>query len=320
MKKTVFVLIYVLVVQTASSQFVSQFSQYMFVKSEFNPGAIADNGDMARLSAIHKLQWVGISGAPVNTYVNFSTPFSIKKNLFGAGLSIENQTMGLFSKQNIEVTGAYKLKLLDGILSLGLNAGLVNVSFAGDSVSIPSGDYGNDYHVPAGSDPLIPTSKISGLAFNMSLGAYFYNNKFNIGLSVLNVTAPTIRWSDTQETYVGRMLYLTGGYNLSLANPYFTLKPSVLIKTNFVNYQTDMNLILDYHDKWWGGLGYRFDDAVMFMGGIRLINGLTVGYTFDLPTTSILGASFGSHEIFVTYDFMISFEKRNRKYKSVRIL
>jgi len=313
------VLLSILSIGATNAQFVSQFSQYMFAKGSFNPAAIAE-GDMMNVSGIHRQQWIGMPGAPVDTHFSLSMPFTIKKQNIGVGLAFDNEKLGLFSKQAITLQGAYKLKLWDGVLSLGANLGAISVGFEGDSVHIPSGSYGNDYHVAAGSDPQIPTSKVSGMSFDVSLGAYYTTPKWYLGLSLMDALQPTIKWNDTQETYVGSMLFFTGGYNISMSNPYFTLKPSLLLKTNFVNYQADLDLLLDYNNKFWGGLAYRFNESLIFMGGIHLINGFSIGYSFDLPMSSLIASSFGSHEIFVSYDFKISFDKRRNKYKSVRIL
>ena len=299
-----------------NAQFVSQYSQYMFVKGSFNPAAIAE-GEMMRLSGIHRQQWLGMPGAPADTYFSLSMPFTIDKKSFGAGLVFDDEKMGLFTKQFVALQGAYKFKLGEGVMSLGANIGAISVGFQGDSAYVPTGD---DYHVAKTSDNAIPSSQVSGMALDLSLGAYYSTANWFAGISLMDANQPTIHWTDNQDTYVGSMLYLTGGYSLPIANTNFTFKPSMLVKTNFVNYQTDLDCLLDYKNKFWGGLAYRFDDAVIFMGGIKLANGLTFGYSFDLPVTNLISATYGSHELFVTYDFNISLDKKKNRYKSVRIL
>lgn len=288
----------------------------MFANGAFNPAAIAE-GDMMHFNGLHRQQWIGMPGAPVDTYLNLSMPFSWNKKLFGAGIAINNEKLGLFTKQFAVFQGVYKHKLKDGILSVGASLGAISIKFQGDSVHIPTG---NDYHTPAGSDGLIPTSAVTGMSFDLGVGVFYSTPVWYAGLSVLDVNQPTIRWSDTQETYVGSMLYLTGGYNLPLTDSRFTLKPSFLFKTNFVGYQTDIDLLLDSKEKFWGGLGYRFKESLIFLGGIRMTNGLTIGYSFDLPLTKIISTSLGSHELCLTYDFNVLFEKKKNKYKSIRIL
>ena len=51
-----------------------------------------------------------------------------------------------------------------------------------------------------------------------------------------------------------------------------------------------------------------------------MLNGLSIGYADDLPASKIITASHGSHELFLSYEFGLSFGKKDKKYKSVRIL
>ncbi|MBB3186936.1 PorP/SprF family type IX secretion system membrane protein [Microbacter margulisiae] len=302
-----------------NAQFVSQFSQYMFAKESYNPAALAEYSNIT-LNGIYKLQWIGISGAPVDANFHGSIPFAVKNKEGNIGISFDNESLGLFNKQEAEIQGAYKMNFANGTLSLGLNIGAIKIGFSGDSAHIPTGVYGNDYHIPASSDPLIPTSQVYGMALDLGLGAFYYSPKMYVGISALNINEPTVQWSSTQSTYVGNMYYLMGGYNIALANPNFILKPSVLIKTDFVNMQSDIDLLMDYKEKFWGGLAYRINDSFVFTGGVNLSNGLSIGYAFDLPITALVSSSFGSHELMISYHFNFSFAKKRNKYKSVRIL
>jgi len=113
-------------------------------------------------------------------------------------------------------------------------------------------------------------------------------------------------------------LYLTGGYNISLPNTFYALKPSTLIKTDFSSFQMEFTGLLEYNKKIQGGLSYRFQDAFVFIIGINLFSGLYAAYSYDLPTSRMI-ISGGSHEISLRYSFKPEFSKRN-KYKSERIL
>jgi len=77
---------------------------------------------------------------------------------------------------------------------------------------------------------------------------------------------------------------------------------------------------MEYDNKYWGGLSYRIQDAVVFMAGINIAGGLSIGYSYDLPTSKIITVSSGSHEIMLVYSFEYVFEKRTSKYKSIRLL
>ena len=51
-----------------------------------------------------------------------------------------------------------------------------------------------------------------------------------------------------------------------------------------------------------------------------IISGLALGYCYELPTSKLLLESFGSHELYLAYQFNILRPKRNNRYKSVRYL
>jgi type IX secretion system PorP/SprF family membrane protein len=320
MKKSVLIVfLSVWFTTTIEAQFVSQFSQYMFSKETYNPAALSQY-DMITMNGIYKLQWVGIKNAPVDAAFHASLPWSFQHQNGNVGLALDNESMGLLTKQEAAVQVTYKFSYGKGTFSIGLNLGAVKVGFNGDSVHIPTGMFGNDYHKAASLDPLIPTTQVNGMAFNTGIGVFYFNPSFYVGASMLNLTKPTIRWSSTQSTYIGSMYYFMGGYNISTVNPLIKIKPSFFVKTNFINTQEDINLTVDYKNKFWGGMGYRWGDSFIVNGGVHLNNGLSVGYAFDLPTTALGSASFGSHELMVSYHFKLSLIKRHNKYKSVRIL
>jgi hypothetical protein len=96
------------------------------------------------------------------------------------------------------------------------------------------------------------------------------------------------------------------------------VKPSVLFKTDFVSMQVDLSAYLEYDEKYWGGLAFRYQNAVILLAGISIPGGINIGYSFDLPVSWIGG--WGSHEICVAYEFDFVFGKKKNKYKSIRIL
>ena len=91
------------------------------------------------------------------------------------------------------------------------------------------------------------------------------------------------------------------------------------MKTDFATWQCELGSTIQYKEKYWGGLGYRFQDAIIFQVGMQLANGLTIGYAFDLPISSMIYTSVGSHELSLSYSFKIEFSKK-QTYKSIRHL
>ena len=81
----------------------------------------------------------------------------------------------------------------------------------------------------------------------------------------------------------------------------------------------DVNTNIIYDDRFWGGLSFRMNDAVALLLGLEMFNGLNLGYSFDLVTSSIGYYGFASHEFFISYSIDLE-RDRNKKYKSIRFL
>ena len=176
----------------------------------------------------------------------------------------------------------------------------------------------SDYHTE--NDPAIPQGTQSGIGFDLSAGIYFSNTTWFAGVSVLHAPSSNIKLGDKYDFQINQAMTVVGGYNIKLSNPDFELKPSVLLYTDFISWQTQISLLLDYKNKFWGGLAYSIQDAISFSFGMEVIDGLQFGYCFDLPTSSMIRATHGSHELFLSYDFNIFKPKYNQKHKSVRLL
>ena len=148
---------------------------------------------------------------------------------------------------------------------------------------------------------------------------FFKNDKYFGGSSVTHLNQAAIQYSDLASTYLVRHYYLTGGYNIKLPDPLFELRPFVLIKSDLASTQVDLNALVVYSERFWGGLNYRYQDAISILLGAELFNGMIFGYSFDITTSALGRYGYGSHEIFLGYSFELE-RNRTRKYKSIRFL
>ena len=297
------------------SQFDPQLSQYMFHNSAFNPAAVGE-GDMIQITGQHRIQWVGMPNGGQTTEFSINSPFRIGKINQGIGLKFLNDKVGLFTNQSAHLQYAYKKKIGAGNLSIGADLGFESIGFRGDSVhAISIGDYHDLI-----SDTEIPKTAVVGTSFDMSLGVFYSTPKYYTGISYLHLNNPVINWGDLNKFKQYGSLFITGGYNWVLPDSKYTFKPTTLLKTDFSSLQFDLTVRMEYDSKYWGGLSYRLQDAVVFLVGINVGSGLSIGYSYDLPTTKIITVSSGSHELMLMYSFAYVFGKRNSKYKSIRIL
>lgn len=303
----------------ARAQFDPQMGQYMYMAASYNPAA-AGEGDMMKVFGAHRMQYVGIQNAPMTTWFSFSSPFVIGKTSHGAGVRFMNDRFGLFTNQAFYMQYAYRQKLGKGYLSAGVDLGLVNVGFKGDSVNLDqlgAADYFDR------NDEAIPSGDKSGMTFDMGIGVYYTTATWWVGGSYSHLTQPTVIWADATETEMrlrGTM-YVAGGYHFRLKNhKEWQLQPSAMLMTDFRDWDIDLTLMCAYMDKYRWGLGYRIMGSVNILVNIDIIAGLQLGYSCELPTSKLMRESYGSHELYLAYSFDILKPKRTNRYKSVRYL
>jgi type IX secretion system PorP/SprF family membrane protein len=285
----------------------------MFGFETFNPASIAEN-DEINIFGLQRLQWIGMPNAPQTTFFAANMPLKLSGKVHNAGLIFYNDKAGIFSTQSVNMQYAYKFRLGEGSLSFGGNIGFVNQTIHGDSVR----DVASDYHNIQG-DGKIPSQSVNAMAVDFSCGAWYNAKNWYAGVSMLHVFEPTFQLDDNIESFIGRVFYLTGGCEMPLINERFRFYPSFLYKTDFISFQAEIDARLEMDKKYWGGIGWRYQDAVILFLGINLSNGLSGGYAFDLPTSKFIVNSAGSHELFLRFSFKLGTKKLN-KYKSVRVL
>ena len=318
MKKIVLSLLLLLIcIGSAVAQFDVQLSQYMFHTSSFNPAAVGE-GDLIQLTGQHRIQWVGMPNGGQTTAFSLNSPLKFAGVNQGIGINFLNDKSGQFSTQAAHLQYAFKKNLGPGVLSIGAELGFVSLGFRGDSVAIHKITLG-DYH-DIENDTEIPKTAVAGMGFDMSLGVFYSTPIFYTGISYLHLNSPTVDWGDRNKFMLTGSMYFTGGCNLKIPDSKFVLKPSTLVKTDFTSMQFDLSARAEYDSKYWGGITYRLEDAVVVLLGINIAGGLSIGYSYDLPTTQILSVSSGSHEIMLQYSFEYVFGNRNSRYKSIRFL
>ena len=306
------------------AQFDPQIGQYMFMRSVYNPAAVGE-GDLMRVYGSHRMQFTGIMDAPMTTNFSFSSPFVIGKTSHAAGVRFMNDRFGLFSNQSFYVEYAYRIKLGKGYLSVGADLGFINLSFAVDSVNLKDvADLVKDHAYHNATDNAIPEASgqngVSGMGFDLGVGVYYSTPTWWAGVSYGHVTQPRLQWSDKAEVEVRGTFYAAGGYNWRLRDKKWVLMPSAMLQTDFAGWDVNLTMLAQLNNRYRFGLGYRIAGSVNVLLGMDIINGLQVGYTYELPANGLIRESYGSHELYLAYGFNVLKPKRTNRYKSVRYL
>ncbi|MFP4663539.1 MAG: type IX secretion system membrane protein PorP/SprF [Bacteroidales bacterium] len=292
----------------------SHFSLFNFNTLSYNP-AYAGSNEAICITSVHRQQWTGFGDGRPQTTV-FSADMPLPAISSAVGLNVMQESIGFEKNLNLYANYAYRMPLTTGTLSLGLSLGLVNKSLDGDWVS--PGSLGGD---PVYIDPAIPHMD-SKMAFDAGFGAYYRYDNFYAGVSALHLLEPKFKFNanDDNQPKLARHYYIVSGYIYQLPDPSFEVKPSILVQTDMSALQFSVNGQFIYNKKFWGGVTYRYSDAVVPMVGIHLMNGISVGYSYDVVLSDIASFTSGSHELVLRYCFNADFSSTPGRYRSVRRL
>ena len=308
-----FVFLVFIVSLAAHAQQDPQYTNNMFYKLGVNPGYAGAEGTISGL-ILNRYQWEGFTGAPKTLVFSIEAAVDAFGSPSGIGLNVVSDQIGFEKNTQINFNYAYKKPLSIGNLGIGVSLGLFSKDLNGEW-EVPE----DEMFTQPGSDPGIPQGEVSQMAFDAGFGLYLSSNQYYLGASVTHLNQASIKFSDLAGTYFVRHYYLSGGYNIKLPDPLFELRPSFMLKSDLASWQLDLNANIVFDERFWGGISYRYQDAIALLMGMEMINGLRFGYSFDLVTSVISRYGFGSHEIFLSYS--IDLEKnRNQKYKSIRFL
>ncbi len=291
-------------------------SQNATVLSLLNPGSAGKTGTYQAVGAFKK-QWVGIKGAPQSSFLGINGEVSFLKSFHGVGAIVTHDVEGALTTMNIAADYSYHIELNKGLLGLGLRVGVLNAAFKVSELSTSVDGLEDDYH--QSSDPLLQGSDESATVFDAGLGAFFQSSTSYLGLSLLHLTVPKMEMNSGATIKRRPLMNISAGRKLrESATLGFEARANLL--TDFSSTEIDVALLANLKSKVTVGVGYRFQDAVFFQVGANLSSALYVGYDYDLCVTDFSARTSGSHEIVLAYTFSIDVERRNKRYKSVRIL
>lgn len=312
MRRRLFIILTVLLLAAskAGAQYDVAFSHYWDVEPYYNPGA-AGKQQKLNIAAAYAMSFAGFENNPKSMYVGADMPLFFLNNYHGVGVSLLNDQIGLFSHQRLALQYAYKHSLFGGMISAGVQLGLLSEKFDG-----------SDLDIEDSSDPAFSNSEINGSAFDIGFGLYYTHGPWYVGVSAQHITSPLVELGETNELQIDPTFYLTGGYNIKLRNPFLTIHPSVMLRTDGVGWRGDVTGRLVYtNDKkiMYGGISYSPTNSVTVMFGGNF-HGVHIGYSYEVYTSAI-SIGNGSHELILGYQTDINlFKKGRNKHKSVRIL
>lgn len=292
------------------AQYDPHFSHYFNLEPSFNPGAVGKQ-EVINVAIAYAMEMAGFRHNPQTAFAVADMPFYGMRMYHGAGVQLMNDKIGVFSHTRLQGQYAAKFKMLGGTMSVGVQAGLLTESYDGSMIDLDDSN-----------DPAFASSSLEGNALDLSAGLYYTHGRWYAGVSATHLTAPLIHLGDRNEFKVDRTYYLTGGYNIQLNNPFLSVQPSVLVKSDLVGWRADVTGRLTYrHEEkmMYLGLDYAVDNSVTVLVGGKF-QGIVAGYSYEFYTSGISPIN-GSHELFIGYQTDVNLVKKGRnRHQSVRIL
>ena len=297
---TLFFMLFTLSLSVAFAQNDAQMSHYMFNNLSYNPAFTGANG-LINASFLHRTQWAGFKNAPAT---QFLIGDMMLPRIGGVGLSVVNDKLGYEKALNVRLMYAYHHKISDNInISGGLGLGILNKSLDGTQLV-----YENKTDVNA------ITTKEAEITPNIDFGLAAKIKDLTLGFSFLHVSQSLDKATFSKPP---RHMYFYTSYEYAITEQ-IDIVPSIYFKNSSFISQFELNALGVYNKKFWGGLSYRMQESMVILVGLSILDGIKLGYSYDLNTGPIKTYSSGSHEIML----MASFKKPVKEeipYRTPRI-
>lgn len=274
----------------------AQFTQYMFNPLFYNPAAAGVDG-VTSLTAMHRTQWAGYGGGnPVSQVVSFNTP--VFRLSSGFGLHFVNDKLGVQNNLQFQASYAYHLHLreLNTKLSFGVRAGTFAQAINSDNLN-PNQP----------GDPVLLFGRDYQIRPDLGAGVYFQSQKVFGGVGFSHLLKSEFDFgSDVTRQPLENHMNVMFGYDYVYGRK-ITLTPSLLVQTDFNQYNFTLTAMGNLDEKYWAGLSFRQGESINIITGYSLLKdkSLRFGYSFDFivaGTAAKSSSTIGtSHEVSLSY-------------------
>lgn len=293
MKAILRTLILLLVPVSLAAQLKPVTDQYILNPLTINPSYAGSRGGLS-VAAFYRQQWVGITGAPRTMSLGVDAP--VLSNKLGLGLFVVNDQIGVTRQTEVMTSYAFRINVGDGLLALGLGAGLVATNTAWSDLIVL--DPGDEYYLIDSRVFVVP---------DFSFGAYYNVKNYFVGFSIprllgyhfdFDKNKYSLKVEPGQYNYV-----LNTGYMFSLGQK-TNFMPSALVSYSPGDrFLYDVSAHFIMNDRLWLGATYRSTSSVTALAQFAINNQFKVAYSYDFNFGPLGNYNSGSHEIMLRYEF-----------------
>ena len=294
MKKIKITLAFLLGFTAIKAQQIPVYSQNSLNFYLSNPAAVAAQNE-TRFMLHHRQQWVGLQDAPRTSAITLETPLGGGK--YALGLKLNTDQVHIFKTTYGEVDFRYRLPITeDHLISFGLGGSFIqrNIDF-------------NKVRVLDQSESNLLDYNSSQMTFDADFGLLYQWSDLTAGFSINQLMNSKFSYEDdiTQQaaSYNNlRHFNLFASYDFELSKKPITITPTVFVRhLQGANLPIELNTVVTWDKKFWGGLGYRQNFGVVIIAGAQVFDQLILGYSYDVSTGVIRNFNSGSHEISIGY-------------------
>ncbi len=287
-------------INSTQAQQRAQYTQYIMNNYVLNPAAGGVN-NYWDIKAGFRNQWAAFTDAPKTFFASAHGPIGYPDKRVrnshlnahqGIGGYAFHDVTGPISMTGIYLSYSYHLKLSRKYTaSAGAFAGIMQYKIDGSQLVF----------IQNPEDPSIGKTTLTKILPDATLGIWINSDQAFFGLSVNQLFANRIKLPSTTPS-TGQLNYhyfLTGGYRFKLSETLDFIPSTMLKYVQSAPIQFDLNARLKYNKMFWLGASYRRQDAIALLVGVMIANQFDIGYSYDLTTSKLRAASWGSHEIIV---------------------
>jgi type IX secretion system PorP/SprF family membrane protein len=271
-------------------------SQYLQHNSMMNPAAAGiANKNMVGVS--YRSMWSSFPGNP-RTFMLYG---DVALNKLNAGLAsyLYRDETGPTSRTGLQLAYSYHIKSRNEKNKFGIGIEVRALQFAIDKAKL--GD-------ALGNDPVLAGSS-NKFGFDAGAGLYFTNGSLSLGAAVSQLIQSKLELANVPNAKEGGKLYRHYNFNANYriqAGDNISIIPNAQVRViEHSPSEYELGTLVNYQEKIWWGLGYRFDQFWTLQAGFKLLQkvGLTYSYDYYESPINVFTAGSGAHEIWIRFDF-----------------
>ncbi len=310
------------------AQQLAQYSQYLDNYFLVNSAATNIQNNL-QLDFGFRHYWTDFQGSPKTVYLSAYAPLSrpdasqhmqsamrltdhldtarlntslAPKSNHVAGMIITQDDIGLFRKTTNHFTYSFHMQLTEQLrISVSPKVGWVHLSLNDDLRVLDPNDQP--------FQQFLENYQRQGM-LDLGFGMWLYSDKFFLGYSLEQLTQNRgFRSQELDGFEFQAHHFLMAGHRFSVS-PRISLIPHMLIR--YVNDHAssiDMSLRAEYGQRFWAGLSYRRQNALVVMFGVVVSDQLSFGYSFDHSTNINTLNRINAHEFSLSMNLFPNLHK-----------